>query len=500
MSLRTRLSLLTVGLLLALLVAGGIFQYLALGQYLFRDEAQVLQQRYAQAIRELAVRGRACTAAGQLASGAALGIGARVVPPVVGGHITTAAADCIVRAASGTLVTAVLIDDSGGVEASAPEGVSPPTLALADYSSAIAGRTRPYYVSGSGADESLVVLHSLGTRNGRKLGVVQLSESTTVLRQTQARLLTILAIATGALMLLAIVLLPLLVRRALAPLRRVTEASAELAGGDFTRRVEEPHTRDELGRLARAFNEMAAAVQRSFSIRAESEAGMRHFVGDASHELRTPLTTIQGQLDLLERGASEDPAARQQSLTSMQREVRRMSGLVEDLLTLTRLEGTEAASNRVRKPVDLDAIIADTVDEQSVRAPDQRVEVHSQSPGQATTLGDPDQLRRVILNLANNAVAHAPGGVHTWRSSVEGNEVVVSLADQGPGIAADALPRLFDRFFRARSEATSPNGSGLGLAIVKSIVETHGGTVDAVSPGAGATITVRLPRLTAPAS
>ena len=93
MSLRTRLSLLTVGLLLALLVAGGIFQYFALGQYLFRDEAQVLQQRYTQAIRELAVRGRACTAAGQLASGAALGVGARVVPPVVGGHITTSAAD-----------------------------------------------------------------------------------------------------------------------------------------------------------------------------------------------------------------------------------------------------------------------------------------------------------------------------------------------------------------------------------------------------------------------
>jgi hypothetical protein len=114
MSLRTRLSLLTVGLLLVLLVAGGIFQYFALGQYLFRDEAQILQQRYTQTIRDLTIRGRACTAAGQLASGAALGAGAKLVPPVVGGHITTAAADCIVRAASGTLVTAVLIDNGGG--------------------------------------------------------------------------------------------------------------------------------------------------------------------------------------------------------------------------------------------------------------------------------------------------------------------------------------------------------------------------------------------------
>src|ERR1035437_5870000 len=246
MSLRTRLSLLTVGLLLVLLVAGGIFQYFALGQYLFRDEAQVLQQRYAQAIRDLPIRG--------LAGGAALGAGAKLLPPVVGGHITTAAADCIVRAASGTLVTAVLIDNGGSVVASAPDGVSPPTLALADYSSATQGRTTPYYLTGSGSDESLVVLHSLDTRNGRHLGVVQLSESTSTLRQTQGRLLTILAIATGALMLLAVLLLPLLVRRALAPLRRVTEASAELAGGDFTRRVEEPPTRDELGGRARGFN------------------------------------------------------------------------------------------------------------------------------------------------------------------------------------------------------------------------------------------------------
>jgi two-component system OmpR family sensor kinase len=498
MSLRTRLSLLTVGLLLGLLVAGGIFQYVVLGQYLFRDEAQVLQQRYAQTIRELALRGRACTAAGQLASGAALGAGARLAPPVVGGHVTTAAADCIVRAASDTLVTAVLIDDAGSVVASAPDGVSPPTLALEDYTGAIEGKTRPYYLSGSGSDESLIVLHTLGARTGRTLGVVQLSESTSALRQTQGRLLTILAIATGALMLLAVLLLPLLVRRALAPLRRVTEASAQLAGGDFTRRVEEPPTRDELGRLARAFNEMAAAVQRAFSIRAESEAGMRHFVGDASHELRTPLTTIQGQLDLLERGAAEDPGARHQSLTSMQREVRRMSGLVEDLLTLTRLEGGNAVSDKVRQPVDLDTLIADTVDEQSVRVPDQRVEVQSQNPGQVRTLGDPDQLRRVILNLANNAVAHAPGGAHTWQSRVQGNQAVVSITDQGPGIAADELPRLFDRFFRASSDSAAANGSGLGLAIVKSIVEAHGGSVEAASPGSGATFTVKLPRLNPP--
>ncbi len=507
MSLRTRLSVLTIGLLLALLVAGGIFQYFALGQYLFRDGAQALGQRYDQTLRDLALRGRACAAAGQLASGTGAGtttgtLGSRISPLISGGQITTAAADCIVRAAGGPLVTAAVIDRGGGVVSSAPDGVSPPALPASDYTSALSGGAKSYYLVGSGSDEQLVVLRVLGSRVGRRLGIVQLSQATSALRQTQTRLLTILAIATGALILLAVLLLPLLVRRALSPLHRVTEASAELAAGNFTKRVDEPPARDELGKLARSFNQMAEAVQRGFAIRAESEAGMRHFVGDASHELRTPLTTLQGQLDLLERGAADDPAARQESLRSMHREVKRMSSLVEDLLTLTRLEGTGAVADKTREPVDLDALISDTVDEQSVRAPSQRVEIESASPGQARTLGDPDQLRRAILNLANNAVSHAPGGIHTWRSSADQNRVVVSLSDEGPGIPPEALPRLFDRFYRVPTAGLSGNGSGngsgLGLAIVRSIVEAHGGSVEASSGPNGATVTMRLPRVTAP--
>jgi two-component system OmpR family sensor kinase len=241
---------------------------------------------------------------------------------------------------------------------------------------------------------------------------------------------------------------------------------------------------------------MAGAVQRAVNVRAESEAGMRHFVGDASHELRTPLTTLQGQLDLLGRGAAADPEAQRAALTAMQREVNRMSVLVEDLLTLTRLEAAESVQGGVREPVDIDALISDAVDEQSVRAPGQQVSIDAASPGQAVALGDPEELRRVMLNLTNNALAHAPGGVHMWHSRTEDGEVVFSLSDQGPGISADALPRLFDRFYRAQPPNGQPGpGSGLGLAIVRSIVEAHGGTVEAApNPAGGAIITVRLPR------
>jgi two-component system, OmpR family, sensor kinase len=495
MSLRTRLSLLSLGLLLVLLVAGGVFQYVALGEYLRRDEANVLLQRYSQTVAGLGVRGRICTSTGQLAPAATRPL-VRPSPAVVGGQVTTAAAQCLVSALGSPEITAVAIDSRGGVIASAPDGVGPPTLTLGEYLSATNGSLRPYYIAGGAGSENLIVLHDLGIRNGHRLGVVQLSESTAALRQTQARLLTVLAVATGALMVLALLLMPGLVGRALLPLRRVTEASAELAGGDFTRRVAEPAASDEVGRLARAFNEMAAAVQRAFAVRAENEAEMRHFVGDASHELRTPLTTLQGQLDLLSRGAAANAGARRESLTAMQREVRRMSVLVEDLLTLTRLEGVGAAQDNAREPVDIDTLIAEAVDEQSVRAPQQRVEIEAGTPGQALTLGNPDQLRRVILNLANNALSHAPGGVQTWRSRATEKEVVFSLSDQGPGIPSDALPRIFDRFYSGRSETGhAGGGSGLGLAIVKSVVEAHGGRVHASSTPGGATIEVRLPRL-----
>lgn len=488
MSLKSRLSLVSLGLLLLLLLVGGAFQYVALGEYLRRDEAAALQRRYTQTIRDLTVvgRGRVCPAGSSGTSQA----------KVIGGRLTPAAAACMVNALAGPQVTAVVIDSAGDVIASAPADTYP-TLPLRQYLQASRGRVERYYVTGSGGDESLIVLHSLTPRAARPLGVVQMSEPTAPLRTTQQRLLFLLAVATGALMLVAVAVMPLLVRRALRPLQRVTEASTALAGGDLSRRVEPPSTRDELGRLARAFNEMATAVQRAFTIRAESEAGVRSFVSDASHELRTPLTTLQGQLDVLSRGAAEDREARRHSLAAMQRDVRRMSALVEDLLTLTRLDAA-GARGTPGEPVDLDQVIAETVDEESVRAPDQRVEVVRGAAGNALVLGDREQLRRVVLNLANNALKYASGGVHSWRTEVQGESVVMTLTDQGPGIPAEALPRIFDRFYRGQMEGGSRvDGTGLGLAIVKSIAEAHGGGVEASSNGYGTTVTVRLPRASA---
>jgi two-component system OmpR family sensor kinase len=239
---------------------------------------------------------------------------------------------------------------------------------------------------------------------------------------------------------------------------------------------------------------MAAAVQRAFEIRSESEDSIRRFAADASHELRTPLTTLQGRLDLLQRGAASDPQALVGSLHAMQQEVVRMSVLVEDLLTLTRLDAGSPEKAVSEERVDMDRLIADTVEEQSVRAPGQSVELDLANPGDAIVMGEPEQLRRAILNLANNALNYAPGGAHRWRSAVEGDEVVVSLTDQGPGLGDGDADRIFERFYRGNEGTKSVAGSGLGLAIVRSIVEAHGGRVGAGAASAGAVFWLRLPR------
>jgi two-component system OmpR family sensor kinase len=495
-SLRGRISLLSVGVLLALLVVSGIASYVALGAYQRINEAGALDRRYDITLREFRV-----TANG-VARTAVLGCTvARTDRPLINSALNPAFAQrCITPAFAGQQVTAAAFGLDGSL-LSCATSTSPlddcaagtaaiPSLNGTDYTAAAQGQQRRYYLVGSGSTENLVVLHRFPAA-GRTLAVIQLSESTQTLQQTQRSLLFVLAVVGAILIALAAVVTPLLVSRALRPLRRVTEASSALAAGDLGRRVAETAVDDEVGRLSRAFNEMAAAVQRAFHIREESETGMRAFVSDASHELRTPLTTLQGQLDVLGRGAAADPAAAHTSLQSMQREVNRMSVLVEDLLTLTRLESP--GDEQRREPVDLDALVAETADEQSVRSPGQRVEVEAAAAGTAVVLGDRDQLRRVVLNLATNAVKYAPGGVHRWRTAVEGASVVLTLSDDGPGIPADVVPRVFDRFYRGPEEAGGAPGSGLGLAIVRSIVEAHGGTVTVASSGAGTTFTVTLP-------
>ena len=281
---------------------------------------------------------------------------------------------------------------------------------------------------------------------------------------------------------------PLLATRALRPLRRVSAVARELRQGELGSRVNLPklrNRRDEVGDVATSFDEMAHSLEDLFEAERESKEALRRFLADASHELRTPLTSIIGYLDVLTERGDVDPAARQKALGAMRDEAGRMASLVEDLLTLARLESSR---ERLREPVDLAALTREVAG----AYPEGRLEVATSSS--VTVLADADSLRRVVSNLLSNAVKYTPPGKDI-RVCVErqDREAVLRVADEGAGIPEKDLPHIFERFYRVRGPRTD-EGSGLGLAIVKETVEALGGQIEVKSaPEAGSVFAVYLP-------
>ena len=282
---------------------------------------------------------------------------------------------------------------------------------------------------------------------------------------------------------------PKLAGRALKPLGSVNTVAGELRRGRFGSRVNLPelkNRRDEVGELASSFDAMAESIERLFEAERESKETLRRFVADASHELRTPLTTVLGYLDVLEESGDTDPVVRHRVFRVMREEGGRMARLVEDLLVLARLdEGREM-------PAELVDLVALTREVAS-NYPDRRIEL--QTPDRdVPVLADPEALRRVISNLISNAVKHTPPENEILVSvAQEGRGAVLRVADEGAGIPEDALPHVFERFYRAESSRAG-EGTGLGLAIVRETVEALEGRIKVQSaPGEGSAFTVRLP-------
>jgi two-component system OmpR family sensor kinase len=251
-----------------------------------------------------------------------------------------------------------------------------------------------------------------------------------------------------------------------------------------------------LTKIETAFAERAASEQAARS----SEERMRRFVADASHELRTPLTTIRGFAELYRQGAVGEEAEVARIMRRIEDEAKRMGVLVEDLLLLARLDQERPLA---RIPVDLLALTGDAVHDTRALAPDRsvRLEVGATDPP-PVVLGDEARLRQVLTNLLANAVRHTPAGtpvtvtVCTGTGSRTGQPaVILTVADEGPGLSPEAAARVFERFYRADpSRNRRDGGTGLGLAIVAALVAGHGGTVDVQSsPGAGACFRVELP-------
>ena len=297
-------------------------------------------------------------------------------------------------------------------------------------------------------------------------------------------------VIAGVLLLLAAVAW-VLVRVGLLPLERIGHTASRIAGGDLTHRVAGADARTEVGRVGLALNAMLDRLERAFAERQASEDRLRQFIADASHELRTPLASIRGYAELHRMGAAREPAEVERSMRRIEDEAARMGVLVEDLLTLARLDEVVDAPHG---EVDLAKLAADAAGDARATAPDRAIEVTGD--GTAVVLGDAHQLRQVLGNLLRNALVHTPAGspIDVGVSAGE-QEIRLEVRDHGPGLPTDDPDALFERFWRAEGgRERGKSGAGLGLAIVAGIVNAHGGRVTAGNAdGGGAAFVVTLP-------
>jgi signal transduction histidine kinase len=271
------------------------------------------------------------------------------------------------------------------------------------------------------------------------------------------------------------------------PVRAVTEAARSMAAGDYGQEVSVRGS-DETAELARDFNMMAERVRTSYELQ-------RNFVGDVSHELRTPLTSIEGFSQALLDGVSTSAEEQMRSLEIINQESKRLNRLLRDLLLLSRIDAGELRPNN--RPVDMVDLIRKLESLYAVRAEAEGITLKVAPPVQGLNMStDPDRLERVLTNLLDNAMKYAgAGGTVALSAQVLPGSVQFSVADTGPGIPPEQLPRIFDRFYRVeQSRAKKHGGSGLGLSISKELVETLGGTIKVQSRvGHGTTFTLTLP-------
>ena len=354
--------------------------------------------------------------------------------------------------------------------------------------------------------------------------VVLVGQSLADVNETTSTLLSVLAVATLAAIAIAAALAWWLVRAGLAPLRRVEESAAKIGeAGLGDDRVPGAGDSTEVGRLATTLNAMLDRLDRSRVERErsilelqESEARSRRFVADASHELRTPVAATAAYAELFEHGARDRPDDLERSMRGIRNETRRMTGLVNDLLLLARLDESRSAhatgDDNTREngdpaggdhEVDLVEVVVESIDAARTLEPERVIRPTINEV--VVVEGNRLRLRQVVDNLLANVRAHCPVGAtcEITLDVVDGAARLV-VGDTGPGVPGDDLPRLFDRFSRVdTARSRDSGGNGLGLSIVDAIVRTHGGTIRAAANHpTGLVMTVMLPvsRRDAPAA
>ncbi|HEY6276916.1 MAG TPA: HAMP domain-containing sensor histidine kinase [Streptosporangiaceae bacterium] len=343
------------------------------------------------------------------------------------------------------------------------------------------------------------VARAVASRNGRAqllmqavpLGGGQLVVTTSLasVNSTTARLALIVIAGSLAAAMLVFVGVAWILRRGLRPIESMAAQADRISAGDLTDRVGPDDSATEVGRLGTALNGMLTRIEAAVHEREASQELTRRFFADASHELRTPLASLRANAELYQQGALPQRAQVDEAMRRIALEAKRMSALVDDMLRLARLDHHPGPQH---DEVDLTALIGECAERARIADP-ARTWYTDVEPG-LTVTGDEEMLHRAVGNLLANVGAHTPATtVGTITAASCASEVTIEVSDDGPGVAAAQLPRIFDRFYRAPAPSRQP-GSGLGLAIVSAVATAHHGTATAaLNQPHGLRITLALP-------
>lgn len=356
------------------------------------------------------------------------------------------------------------------------------------------GRARAIVATGAGKEQMDRIRAELAELRARESDFLATSRAAADRSADRAVVVGIGGAVLAALLVAALVWF--LRRSVVAPAAAVARSAERIAAGDLAARSDAVSSRNELGQMNRAFNQMAESLERAAAAAREAEAARDEFFALVSHELRTPLTSIVGYVELLAEDADGTAELtheeRARFLEIVNRNSRRLLRLVGDLLFVARLEAGRLELDRAR--FDLDEPVRDSLEAGEPRAARAHVTLRSELEGAIGVEGDEGRIGQAVDNLLSNAIKFTPaGGEVTVRTLRRGGEAVVEVADTGVGIPPQEQERLFERFFRA-STGVRVEGVGLGLAITLAIAEGHGGRLEVESePGRGSTFRLVLP-------
>ena len=288
-----------------------------------------------------------------------------------------------------------------------------------------------------------------------------------------------------------------LARQSLSPVAAMVDRARKMSAENLSGRLPVANPRDELGRLAETFNDLLSRLEASITTQRQLMATQRQFMADASHELRTPVATTRTAANVALQQPHREELEYRETLAIIEQQATRLSRIVDDMFTLAR---ADAGTYPVRQmPMYLDEVVDDVVKAARVLASTRDVSIEAATIPSAAFTGDEDLIRRLMVNLLDNAIRYTPPG-STVRVDLEQapGGYALSISDRGPGIPADVQPHIFERFYRADAARTrrgeADGGAGLGLALARWIAEVHGGHLTlARSSEAGTTFTAFLP-------